>query len=198
MFREDLYFRLSAFKLTIPPLAQRPLDIAPLVKQAIRAQQLAGVACAGITQAALQVLRAYSWPGNVSELENVIARAFVLSDGGLIDVPHILLDDFAPCELVFGATTPAIDVACVDPLPGAEWSQQQSGWHKDLHTPTPLGEQLYGVVRTQEMQAILGAIKTSQSRLEAADRLGISARTLRHKLKKLRDEGLDVPQTYAR
>ena len=200
VFREDLYFRLSAFKLTIPPLAQRPLDIAPLVQQAIRAQQLAGVACAGITQAALQVLRDYSWPGNVRELENVIARAFVLSDGGLIDVPHILLDDFAPCELVFGATAPAIDVARVDPLPDAGWSQQQSGWHKDLQTanPTPLGEQLCGVVRTQEMQAILGAIKTSQSRLEAADRLGISARTLRHKLKKLRDEGLDVPQTYAR
>jgi two-component system response regulator FlrC len=62
----------------------------------------------------------------------------------------------------------------------------------------PFGEQLQGFVRTKEMQAILGAIKTSHSRIEAADRLGISARTLRHKLKKLRDDGLEVPQTYAR
>ena len=102
VFREDLYFRLSAFKLTIPPLAQRPLDIAPLVQQALTSHSPVGVACQEITTAALRTLQAYSWPGNVRELENVVARAFVLSDGGTIDVNHILLDDVVTCELTFG------------------------------------------------------------------------------------------------
>lgn len=199
-FREDLYFRLSAFKLTIPPLAQRPLDIAPLIQQALRTHQAAGAACQEVTNAALDVLHAYSWPGNVRELENVVARAFVLSDGGIIDVPHILLDDVVPCEMLFGANNPAIDVSRADLLPRAELAEQQFAWQKELKNSAsmPFGEQLQGFVRTKEMQAILGAIKTSHSRIEAADRLGISARTLRHKLKKLRDDGLEVPQTYAR
>ena len=199
-FREDLYFRLSAFKLTIPPLAQRPLDIAPLIRQALSTHQASGAACQEITHAALEVLHAYSWPGNVRELENVVARAFVLSDGGTIDVPHILLDDVVPCEMISGANNPAIDVSRADLLPHAELAEQQFAWQKELKNSAamPFGEQLQGFVRTKEMQAILGAIKTSHSRIEAADRLGISARTLRHKLKKLRDEGLEVPQTYAR
>lgn len=116
-FREDLYFRLSAFKLTIPPLAQRPLDIAPLIRQALSTHQASGAACQEITHAALEVLHAYSWPGNVRELENVVARAFVLSDGGTIDVPHILLDDVVPCEMISGANNPAIDVSRADLLP---------------------------------------------------------------------------------
>ena len=200
VFREDLYFRLSAFKLTIPPLAQRPLDIAPLVQQALTSHSPVGVDCQEITTAALRTLQAYSWPGNVRELENVVARAFVLSDGGTIDVNHILLDDVVTCELTFGPNKVATGLSNADSMPDAELVESQFDWHKDLKIPTsmPFGEQLQGFVRTKEMQAILGAIKTSHSRIEAADRLGISARTLRHKLKKLRDEGLEVPQTYAR
>ncbi len=200
VFREDLYFRLSAFKLTIPPLAQRPLDIAPLVQQALVSHSPVGVACQQITMAALRTLQAYSWPGNVRELENVVARAFVLSDGGTIDVPHILLDDVVPYELTFGANRVAIDLSNAGLNSDVEPAESQFYRHKDLTLPAsmPFGEQLQGFVRTKEMQAILGAIKTSHSRIEAADRLGISARTLRHKLKKLRDEGFDVPRTYAR
>ena len=123
-----------------------------------------------------------------------------MSDCGTIDVPHILLDDVVPYEMISGANNPAIDVSRADLLPHAELAEQQFAWQKELKNSAamPFGEQLQGFVRTKEMQAILGAIKTSHSRIEAADRLGISARTLRHKLKKLRDEGLEVPHTYAR
>lgn len=193
LFREDLYFRLSAFKLTIPPLVQRPLDIGPLVQQALQTHGSADAARQEITPAALGLLQSYAWPGNVRELENVVARAVVLSDGGTIDVPHILLDGVASCDSSFtvfedhrsGLTANLISTESV---------AQQAGQSAVMR----MGEQLHGFVRTKEMQAILGALKTSASRVEAADRLGISARTLRHKLKKLRDEGLEVPQTYAR
>ena len=193
LFREDLYFRLSAFKLTIPPLAQRPLDIAPLVQQALQTHRQAGSDCQEITAAALRLLQSYGWPGNVRELENVVARAFVLSDGGLIDVAHILLDDVVTSEI--NAVDYGISAASAESNGvHAEFVAQQARQPVAMR----IGEQLQGFVRTKEMQAILGALKTSTSRIEAADRLGISARTLRHKLKKLRDEGLEVPHTYAR
>ena len=96
LFREDLYFRLSAFKLTIPPLASRRLDIAPLVDLMLSKHSESLGREVGITTSAMNELMHYGWPGNVRELENVISRAIVMSDGDHIDACHILLDDIRP------------------------------------------------------------------------------------------------------
>ena len=83
-FREDLYFRLSAFKLAIPPLRERPLDILPLVNQFIQLKNRESIS-KEMTLAAERKLLAHHWPGNVRELENVIARALVLAGQNDID-----------------------------------------------------------------------------------------------------------------
>ncbi|MEP2827953.1 sigma-54 dependent transcriptional regulator [Parvibaculum sp.] len=86
-FREDLYYRLNVFPVHIPPLRQRKDDIPDLVAHFIR--RLAaeeGKEVVGISQDALQMLKAYDWPGNVRQIENTIFRAIVLCDGDVLQV----------------------------------------------------------------------------------------------------------------
>jgi len=79
-FREDLYYRLAAFPLSIPPLAQRPGDVAQLAYYFV--QQLCPQPPAPrLSEHALAFLRTYSWPGNVRELQNVMERALILAEG---------------------------------------------------------------------------------------------------------------------
>ncbi len=92
-FREDLYYRLNVFPIHLPPLRQRPGDVAPLVERFITsyaAQE--GKTLQGIDAGALELLEAQSWPGNVRQLENSIFRAVVLSEGEILtlaDFPHL-------------------------------------------------------------------------------------------------------------
>jgi formate hydrogenlyase transcriptional activator len=82
-FREDLFYRLSVFPIEVPPLRERPEDIAPLAAHFIR--QSAGRMNRPeprITTAALNQLASYSWPGNVREVQNVVERAIILWQGG--------------------------------------------------------------------------------------------------------------------
>jgi DNA-binding NtrC family response regulator len=91
-FREDLYFRLSVFKIQIPPLREATEDIRGLIEFALRAN----AAIRGAAQAfeldpdAERILLAYNWPGNVRELENVIKRACILAEGNCISVDEIV------------------------------------------------------------------------------------------------------------
>ena len=89
-FREDLFFRISVFPLTVPPLKDRPEDI-PIIVQHFIAQHRAknGPGVAGITPEAVARLSAYAWPGNVRELRNAIEYALVLCPEGEIDVRHL-------------------------------------------------------------------------------------------------------------
>ena len=93
-FREDLYYRLNVFPIYLPPLRERPEDIEPLAAHFIaRFAAEAGKRIAGLSNPALDLLRAYNWPGNIRQLENAIYRAIVLSDGGyleLADFPQIV------------------------------------------------------------------------------------------------------------
>jgi DNA-binding NtrC family response regulator len=84
-FREDLFFRLHVIPLTLPPLRERPEDIARLAAFFVQ-QHSAELKRPGMSFAveALELLRHYDWPGNVRELENVIERAVVLSSGAVI------------------------------------------------------------------------------------------------------------------
>ena len=89
-FRADLFFRISAFVIPLPPLRDRRMEIAPLATRFVR--ELAsdfGEATPTLGPEALEALRAYDWPGNVRELRNVIERAIVLSGGGQIEPQHL-------------------------------------------------------------------------------------------------------------
>jgi transcriptional regulator with PAS, ATPase and Fis domain len=96
-FRSDLYFRLSAATLVIPPLRERPREIVILARRfAAAAAQRMGRAGIGFTGEALELLRAYGWPGNIRELRNVIERAVVVCNNDLIS------DEDLPAERMRG------------------------------------------------------------------------------------------------
>ncbi len=87
-FREDLYYRLNVFPITVPPLRERPEDIPLLVRYF--AQQYARKmkkAIESIPAKTMDILCSYPWPGNVRELENLIERSVILSQGNNLDVP---------------------------------------------------------------------------------------------------------------
>ena len=99
-FREDLYFRVSAFVVLIPPLRDRKADIQPLADRFLRkAAKELGVTAPRLGDEALRLLLGHSWPGNVRELRNAIERAVVLAPGGVIEAEHLpprILDAAAP------------------------------------------------------------------------------------------------------
>ncbi len=175
-FREDLYFRISTFKLRVPPLRERPGDILPLVARLLvrHASHHPGLSVNAQAQAFLQ---AYAWPGNVRELENVVLRALVLCSGDVITPAHLMFDDAMPQDLHFdlppiAAAPPS--AALVDAMQAADFLKSDGG-------------RLQDAVKSNEHQLILAAIQTTVSRMEAARKLGISPRTLRYKLSKLKD-----------
>jgi formate hydrogenlyase transcriptional activator len=86
-FRSDLYYRLNVFPVHIPPLRERPDDVAPLVAAlAAKHAERLGRAVTRIDSRTLRRLTSHSWPGNVRELENVVERALILSRGGTLRV----------------------------------------------------------------------------------------------------------------
>jgi len=92
-FREDLFYRLHVFPISVPPLAERPEDIPELVRHFLaRFAAEEGKRVTGISPEALTLLCAYRWPGNVRQLENAVFRAVVLADGseiGVLELPQI-------------------------------------------------------------------------------------------------------------
>ena len=90
-FREDLYYRLNVFSLQIPPLRERRDDVPTLVEHFIRNSAVTQKRTVRVSEAAMDVLRRYPWPGNVRELENVIERALILCDAGVIEPEHLPL-----------------------------------------------------------------------------------------------------------
>jgi PAS domain S-box-containing protein len=86
-FRSDLYYRLSVFPITIPPLRERPEDIPPLIWSFVREfQETMGKTVNHITDRTMNALTAYHWPGNVRELRNVIERAMIISKDSTLEV----------------------------------------------------------------------------------------------------------------
>jgi DNA-binding NtrC family response regulator len=97
VFREDLYFRLSVFPITIPPLRERPDDIAILARHFVeRFCRDLKKKVATLPPAAIQELQKYSWPGNVRELQNCMERAVILAEGDTIHARHLNLSFHAP------------------------------------------------------------------------------------------------------
>jgi len=92
-FRQDLYFRINVFPIPLPPLRERREDITPLAEQMLSrfARELEQPARC-FTSAALESLRAYNWPGNIRELENLVQRAVILAPGEQVDLAYLPLE----------------------------------------------------------------------------------------------------------
>lgn len=184
-FREDLYYRLNVFPIAWPALCERPGDIEPLSKHLIeRHCQKLGMPVPTLTASATDKLMSYSWPGNVRELDNVMQRALILSDNAVIDSEQILLEGLDwqdASSLQVAVETGACQVPDVKPVAEATSSLAS-------------GSGLGGELRDQEYAIILETLEECNGRRkEMAEKLGISPRTLRYKLAKMRDAGIDIP-----
>ena len=108
-FREDLYFRLSVFPITVPPLRERPEDIPIIARHFIEMQcRDLGRKPLTLAPAALEALQTYSWPGNVRELQNCLERAVILADGETIYATHLNL---VAQELSKPEPAPSVDLS---------------------------------------------------------------------------------------
>jgi len=163
-FREDLYYRLNVFPIEWKPLGQRPGDIVPLAEHLIERHASAqGLGTIRLNAAARNKLSQYSWPGNVRELENVVQRALILCEEGEIGAADLMID-----ETITEHSEPIAEP--VD--------------------DNRLGSEL----RYQEHQIILDTLASCNGkRKDVAEKLGISPRTLRYKLARMREDGIEVP-----
>jgi two-component system response regulator FlrC len=184
-FREDLYFRLSTFKLRVPSIAERRGDILPLVARVLSRHQRGDKAWT-VSPAAQACLLSYGWPGNVREIENVVQRAMVLCPDHHIDEHHLLFDDAPDPVGLLTALHDSTELPCpVDPL-----TSEPTGSLACDDMEQVGRSKLQAVVKQSENHVIRSALETSRNRVEAAQKLGISPRTLRYKLAQLRDHGL--------
>ena len=247
-FREDLYFRISTFRLSIQPLRERVGDIMPLVMQSLARHGNPAIRYSVDLQAQ-GLLNNYPWPGNVRELENVIQRAVVLCSAETITTDHLMLDEATPSfagqggmggngqgnngngygngsfghshldtsntPVSFSAfkadslQSPVADITSALaknvisnegkqylPIPssrlnGTSYLQGPNSLSDDAVNGN-VNVDLSSAVKASEHLVIMSAIKTSENRIEAAKKLGISPRTLRYKLAQLRDRGMSL------
>jgi DNA-binding NtrC family response regulator len=152
--REDLYYRLRGLEIRLPPLRERREDVALLARSFLEVR-------GSFTAEALEALAAYSWPGNVRQLRNVVRGASALAGAGLIDTVHLALEP-APAS------------------PGGESGEAREG---DGWRP--------GTLKDLERVAIREALLASRGNLSRAARaLGIDRSTLRRKLRGVEGESL--------
>jgi transcriptional regulator with GAF, ATPase, and Fis domain len=107
-FRQDLYYRLNVFPITVPPLRQRKDDIMPLVKAFTeRYSRKMGKQITSIQKETMKVLQDYPWPGNIRELESVIERAVILCPGPVLE----LVDKLGTSSSEFSSTVKTLEEA---------------------------------------------------------------------------------------
>jgi len=163
-FREDLFYRLSVFPIQIPPLRERLADIIPIANKLLNKQAGNTSPVLTLTADAQQKLLNYSWRGNVRELDNVMQRALIFKEGNEVTAAdiHLEADEY---ELI----------------------------NKQQKIESLQDSELVNGLKDREQQLILEALKAGNgSRKYAAERLGISPRTLRYKLARMRDSGITV------
>jgi DNA-binding NtrC family response regulator len=185
-FREDLFYRLNVFPITIPPLRSRREDIADLARRfASRFAAEEGKRLRGISQEALALLASYSWPGNVRQLENTVFRAVVLCDGD-----ELTVDEFPQIAAHvdgFEARVPEAPALPPPPPPVPAMLPYDAPVLKDPSRVALLDEN--GEARPLaeiEEQAIRFALGHYRGHMtEMARRLGIGRSTLYRKMKEL-------------
>jgi two-component system response regulator FlrC len=162
-FREDLYYRLNVFPLTLPPLRERPRDILPLARHLLQKSLRPGQSLPEFSNQAKERLLGHRWPGNIRELDNLMQRALILHDRGQIESRDLSFEENAE--------------------PAAQ----------EHRTPVSAGR-LPEDLRSVEEQMILDALEEGRtSRKQVAEKLGISERTLRYKIARMREAGVSIP-----
>ena len=221
-FREDLYYRLSVLPLQWAPLRDRLEDIVPLAQKILqkhaKKQNRHG---ANLSINAQQALLSYSWPGNVRELDNIMQRALILQMGNTIDAVDLGLDAGNIYSQKPNLVEAAMQYQGHQPQHHTNQSYQ-SGYSRETHnihsarefaqdlsvanyggdnislisatpySPNPL---LGSDLKQREYEIIMETLrKEGGSRKNTAERLGISARTLRYKMARLREEGFAITE----
>ena len=185
-FRQDLFYRLNVIELTLPPLRER-LDDLPVLADAILAR-LAGPGGASLGPGVLDALRAYSFPGNVRELENVLERALAFANDGVIQVEDLSLKAARPAEGARGweAPAPALPVTPAEaPAAPAAAPLPEPGAPVQLG-PDSLPSNLPAYLEQVERDIIQRALRQTQfNRTRTASLLGLSVRQLRYQMQKL-------------
>jgi DNA-binding NtrC family response regulator len=159
-FREDLYFRLSVFPITIPPLRERPEDIAILARHFTERFSRDMKKPVSLAPSAIDELQKYRWPGNVRELQNCIERAVILSEGDVVHARHLSLSQHSPVPVE---------------APGPWTSFDMSGSLSDV-TGRALAE-----VERRKIELALKEVAGDRAR--AAETLGLQLRVLAIKMK---------------
>ena len=189
-FREDLFYRLNVFPLTILPLRERVLDVLPLAQRLIERYSSRGInldqnfnhsgtnSPITLSVAAKDVLVAHPWPGNVRELDNVIQRALILKQGTTIEQKDIHFEQSANAAVMI-KNVEKVTVNTRDNIFEDAPQASENALSSDL--------------MSHEKDLIMSAIASRGSRKAAAEKLGISPRTLRYKLARLRDAGVAIP-----
>jgi two-component system response regulator AtoC len=209
-FRRDLFYRLNALPILIPPLRERPEEIEPLAKRFLReANRANGRSVRGIDPAALVRLKSYGWPGNVRELKNAVERAVVIAASDMItedDLPERVLASLARSALPSSLAPPGPPAASVSPAsaPTDAGSGPPKKGPKGVEakgggaSPPLTAESFKDSVRRFEAERLIAALEeTGGNQTEAARLLDIPLRTLAHKIKaykiKRKGYGVDDP-----
>ena len=175
-FREDLYYRLSVFPIKIPPLRERVGDILPLAKELILKHHSRGKALPVFDAAAVEKMLCYRWPGNVRELENVVQRTLILQGSGHIGVDELIFEEPFQMAESWSIESPQSDI--------------QDDEIKEKTEAISLGVG----VRSVEEKIILQTLgEENGSRKNTAQKLGISPRTLRYKIARMKESGVALP-----
>jgi len=200
-FRQDLFYRLNVIELSLPPLRERLDDLAMLADGILA--RLAGPGQASLGPGVLDVLRAYSFPGNVREFENVLERALAFANDGVIEVGDLSLKAARPAEARQAQAEwrePAPSVPAPAPPPSPLPSPAPAAPQPvatlppppaDAPAPAPAGQgelpsNLPEYLEQIERDIICRALQQTQfNRTQAAGLLGISARQLRYQMQKL-------------
>jgi two-component system response regulator FlrC len=213
-FREDLYYRLSVLPLQWAPLRDRLEDIIPLAQKILQKhaqkQNRHGVS---LTMAAQQALLSYSWPGNVRELDNIMQRALILQIGSGIDAADLGLDAGNIYSQKPNLMEAAMHYQTHQPINSHTINSQAihsaREFAQDLSVPHYSGDNIALISATpyvpnpalgtdlkqREYEIIMDTLrKEGGSRKNTAERLGISARTLRYKMARLREEGFAITE----
>jgi two-component system nitrogen regulation response regulator GlnG len=182
-FRHDLYFRLAAFCIDLPPLRQRPDDIVPLAEHFLRLASAGAAVTAALSDAARDELRRRPWYGNVRELRNAIEHAVIVARGGLIDPEQSPAPAAASWLLPSGAAS-SPEAAIAEQI--RRWSQSKLAADQ---TDGDLHHRLLQLVEPPLLQTVMEHYGQC---FAAARALGLHRSTLRRKLDQYGLEGRET------
>ena len=203
-FREDLYYRLNVIGLTMPPLRERDGDIAILSRHLLaKLSRDSGYPLAHLSPAALAKLEAYPFPGNVRELENILERALTFVEGDTIEADDIHINErrIAPASApepapITVAPPPPVNPHLTRPLrprltvsddyPDETLAALEQYQPRQRDSSVPIPNDLENYMQGLERNLLIKALEEcNYNKTKAAEKLGISFRAMRYKLKKL-------------